>query len=54
MEHILNKQMKRFNLLLSEIDVAYHDAALRLGLSDSAMLILYTLLWGMLRLSHTN
>ncbi|MBP3489576.1 MAG: MarR family transcriptional regulator [Roseburia sp.] len=43
MEHILNKQMKRFNLLLSEIDVAYHDAALRLGLSDSAMLILYTI-----------
>lgn len=34
--------MKRFNYLASEIDAAYHEAALRLGLSDSAMLILYT------------
>lgn len=43
MEFYINAQMKRFNLLLSEIDTAYHDAALRLGMSDSAMLILYTL-----------
>lgn len=34
-------QMKRFNLLLSEIDTAYHEAALKLGLTDSAMVILY-------------
>mgnify|MGYP002225424420 CR=1 FL=1 len=32
-----------FNLLSSEIDAAYHEAALKLGLSDSAMLILYTI-----------
>ncbi len=45
MDYFVNTQMKHFNLLLSEIDAAYHDAALRLGLSDSAMLILYTICW---------
>lgn len=39
----MDEEMKRFDLLLSEIDASYHDAALRLGLSDSAMLILYTI-----------
>lgn len=34
---------KRFNYLTSEIDAAYHEAARRLGLSDSAMSILYTI-----------
>lgn len=43
MEFYMNSEMKRFNLLISEIDTAYHDAALKLELSDSAMLILYTL-----------
>lgn len=43
MEHRTGIQMKRFNLLSSEIDAAYHEAALKLGLSDSAMLILYTI-----------
>ena len=38
----LKTQMKRLNLLFSETDAAYHEAALKLGLSDSAMLILYT------------
>ena len=33
--------MKRFNYLLGEIDDAYHDAALKFGLSDSAMIVLY-------------
>jgi len=45
MDYFVNTQMKHFNLLLSEIDAAYHDAALKLGLSDSAMLILYTICW---------
>ncbi len=45
MDYFVNTQMKHFNLLLSEINAAYHDAALRLGLSDSAMLILYTICW---------
>ena len=43
MEFYMNAQMKRFNLLASEIDTAYHDAALKLGMSDSTMLILYTI-----------
>lgn len=35
--------MKKFNYLSSEIDAAYHEAAQRLGLSDSAMQILYAI-----------
>lgn len=45
MEYFVNAQMKHFNLLVSEIDAAYHDVALKFGLSDSAMLILYTICW---------
>lgn len=45
MEYYVNAHMKHFNLLISEIDEAYHEAALSLGLSDSAMLILYTVCW---------
>lgn len=45
MEYFANAQLKRFNLLLSEIDKAYHSATLKLGLSDSAFHILYTLCW---------
>ncbi len=42
----INSQMKRFDLLVSEIDNAYHAAAQKMGLSDSALLILYTLCGG--------
>ena len=35
--------MRSINHLLSEIDAAYHEASLRLGLADSAMQILYIL-----------
>lgn len=45
MEYLVNAQMKRFNLLQSELEAAYHEAALKLGLSDSTMLILYTICW---------
>ncbi|MCI9104972.1 MAG: winged helix-turn-helix transcriptional regulator [Lachnospiraceae bacterium] len=38
-----SKAMKRFNHLLSEIDATYHEMSLKLGLSDSAMIILYTI-----------
>lgn len=38
----MNTKMKVYNHLLNEIDVTYHEIALKLGLSDSAMLILYT------------
>lgn len=36
--------MQRFNCLTTEIESAYHEAAMKLGMSDSAMVILYTLL----------
>lgn len=39
----ISEEMKRFNYLTNEIDAAYHEAAVKLGLSDSAMLILYTI-----------
>lgn len=35
--------MRRLTRLICETDAAYHRAAVRLGLSDSAMQILYTL-----------
>ncbi len=42
MNILICEQMKRFNLLSSEITAAYHEATFKLGLSDSTMLILYT------------
>lgn len=35
--------MRRYNHLMSEIDAVYHEISFRLGLSDSAMILLYTL-----------
>lgn len=35
--------MKRYNHLIGEIDAAYHEMSLKLGLSDSAMIVLYTI-----------
>lgn len=43
MTSYMGEEMKRFDYLTTEIDAAYHEAALKLGLSDSAMLILYTI-----------
>lgn len=43
MESFLNRDMKRLNYLMSEIGEVYHDAAVRLGVSDAEMEILYTL-----------
>lgn len=43
MEKQINVEMKRMNYLTNEIDGAYHEAALKLGLSDSGMMILYTI-----------
>ncbi len=37
------KEMQRFNYLISETNAAYHEAALKLGMSDSIMQILYTI-----------
>lgn len=43
MSNFMNPELKRFNYLMSEIDAAYHGAALKLGLSDAGMSILYTI-----------
>lgn len=37
------KNLKRYNHLVGEIDAAYHDASLKLGMSDSVLRILYTI-----------
>lgn len=42
MEIHISKELERFNHLMGEIDGLYHDAAVALGLSDSAMKVLYT------------
>lgn len=39
----MNNEIKRFNHLTSEINAAYHETAVKFGISDSAMQILYTL-----------
>ena len=43
MEYYSSKELKRFNYLLGEIDAAYHEMSLKLGISDSAMKILYAI-----------
>ncbi len=41
MAEFMTTELKRLNYLTSEIDAVYHEAALRLGLSDSTMMVLY-------------
>lgn len=43
MEIYMIEEMRRFNYLTNEINAAYHEAALKFGMSDSALLILYTI-----------
>ena len=43
MKESTSKTMKRFNYLLGELGAVYHDMALKLGLPDSAMNVLYTI-----------
>ena len=43
MEHTVSRELKRFNYLSSELDQVYHTACQRLGMSDSAMIVLYTI-----------
>ena len=38
-----SKAMRRCNHLVGEIDGVYHEMSLKLGLSDSAMIVLYTI-----------
>lgn len=44
MEAKLNNAMRKFNYLMGETSALYHKAALKLGMSDSVMSILYTIL----------
>ena len=37
MKGYASKEMRRFNYLIVETDAVYHEAALKLGLSDSAI-----------------
>lgn len=43
MKEGISADLKRFNHLLNETDRVYHEMALKLGLSDSSMIILYTI-----------
>ena len=43
MQGYTTKEMKRFNYLVSETNGAYHEAYLKLGMSDSEGQILYTI-----------
>lgn len=43
MELYISKELRRFNRLLGELNGLYHEAAVRLGLSDSGMSVLYIL-----------
>lgn len=38
-----SKELKRYNYLLSETESAYHEAASRLGLPESSMIVLYAI-----------
>lgn len=38
----MEKDTKRFSYMTSEIEAVYHEAALKFGLSDSSLRILYT------------
>ena len=43
MHSYTSKEIKRYNHLISEIDAVYHEISLKFGLSDSALIILYTI-----------
>lgn len=43
MSEFATEKLKRFNYLSGEIEAVYHEAALKFGLSDSAMLVLYAI-----------
>lgn len=39
----ISESLKRFNYLQSELEAVYHEASLKLGMSDSSTIILYAL-----------
>ena len=42
MKELMTTELRRLNYLTSEIDSTYHQAAVKLGLSDSTMMVLYS------------
>lgn len=43
MTNYIHEDIKRFRYLPTEIDIAYHEAVLKIGLSDGAMTISCTI-----------
>lgn len=43
MKEVMRPEMMKINSLLGETDAVYHEAAVKLGISDSVMVILYLL-----------
>ncbi len=43
MKNSISGDRKRYNYLSGEINAVYHEMSLKLGLSDSAMIVLYTI-----------
>lgn len=43
MSDVVSKSLKRLNNIISETDALYHEASFRLGISDSACMILYSI-----------
>ena len=44
MKPVISKELKRYNYLFGETSAIYHEMYLKLGLSDSAAMILYAIL----------
>ncbi len=44
MKNTISKELKRYNYLFGETGAAYHEMYLKLGMSDSAISILYAVL----------
>lgn len=43
MDEGISRELRRYNYLVGETEAIYHELSLRMGLSDSAMQILYTI-----------
>lgn len=43
MKSYSSKEIKRYNHLVGEINAVYHEMSLKLGLSDGAMAVIYTI-----------
>ena len=43
MKNTLTEELRRFNYIVGGIDQLYHESALKFGLSDSALAVLYTI-----------